>query len=49
MCGEAAARLEVAEKCLTQASSGKPGPVASGIYLFAVKLSFGEIMLKGYP
>lgn len=27
---------------------GNPGPVASGMCLFAMKLSFGEIMLKGY-
>lgn len=46
-CGQAAGRLEVADKCPTQGSSGKPGLIASGTYLFAVKLSFGEIMLKG--
>ena len=47
VCGQAAGRLEVAKNCPTQASSGKPDLIASGFYLFAVKLSFGEIMLKG--
>lgn len=46
--GKKERHLEVAETCPTHAGSGKPGPAASGICLFAVELSFGEIMLKGY-